>query len=96
MELIREELTRGTASETEEVLEALGERDALAAGKARTVLADDPLARIFTGTESRFYSEGEDMLLDMLRDIAAANVENGCRVPRVVPGKSDHIALEIR
>ena len=72
MELMREELTRGTASETEEVLEALGERDALAAGKARTVLADDPLARVFIGTESRFYSEGEAMLRDMLRDIAAA------------------------
>lgn len=72
MELIRDDLTQGTVCETEEVLRALEERDALAAGKAKTVLADDPLARVFVGTESRFYSEGEDMLRDMLRDIAAA------------------------
>ena len=72
MEIIREEITRGTASETEDALSAIKETDALAYGKMRTVLSDDPLARVFTGTESRFYSEGAVMFEDMLRDIAAA------------------------
>ncbi len=72
MDMIREDLTRDTAEETREVIYALEEMDSLAAGKARTVIADDPLACIFTGTKSRFYSLGEDMFEDMLRDISEA------------------------
>jgi cardiolipin synthase len=72
MEEIRENLTRGRSEENKERLDALNEKDALCAGKMLTVLSDDPLSRLYSDTSSRYYSLGEDMFSDMLRDISEA------------------------
>ena len=51
---------------------SLKHRDELAAGKAFAILNDDPLAKIYTNTESRVYSDAEEMFLQMLSDLKGA------------------------
>jgi len=44
----------------------------LAAGKARAILSDDPLASVYGGTSSRVFSEGSALFSSMLEDLASA------------------------
>ena len=69
MKEIKENLARG---ETDENLISLGCIDECAAGKARAILKDDPIASVYRNTESVYYGLGEDMFRDMLRDIEGA------------------------
>lgn len=54
------------------VLGDLMERDSHAYGKARAIMNDDGLAKIYSESASRFFESGEDMLDSMLCDLAAA------------------------
>ena len=47
-------------------------RSPLAAGKARAIMNDDPLAEVYNRTSSTFFSTGEGMFDSMLRDLRGA------------------------
>ncbi len=51
---------------------ALAEIDAKAAGKARAILAEDPLSEVYRGTSSKFYPTGEEYFADLIEDIRTA------------------------
>lgn len=53
-------------------LSQLGERDISAAGKAHSILHDDELARVYSGTGSRFFGAGEELLDSLIRDLSGA------------------------
>jgi cardiolipin synthase len=53
-------------------LAALAERDKGAAGRALSILGDDPLASVFSDTRSEYFPLGEIMHGQMLRDIREA------------------------
>ncbi len=55
-------------------LGALASRSPLAAGKARAILSEDRLARVYRGTRAEYYALGVDMYHDMLADIASAKM----------------------
>ncbi len=57
---------------SEENLEALYKTDALALGKARAILADDPIASVYRGTSSRFFTAGEEFFSEMEKDLLSA------------------------
>ena len=61
-----------SAKGEDENLAALAGVDECAAGKARAILKDDPIARVCRNTESVYYGTGEEMFRDMLRDIEGA------------------------
>lgn len=51
---------------------ALYEEDPLAAGKARAIMNDDPLAEIYRGSHSEFFSSGEELFSDMIEELSGA------------------------
>ena len=55
-----------------ENLNDLGEKDALARGKACGILASDPAARLYRASSSTFYPTGESMFLDMISALGNA------------------------
>lgn len=46
--------------------------DRLASGKARAIIADDPLARVYRKTEARYFPTGEEYFDSLISDIARA------------------------
>lgn len=50
----------------------LKEKNALAAGRAAAILNDDAMAEVYRNTSSKFFSDGEEMFLNMLSDIVEA------------------------
>ncbi|MBR2344085.1 MAG: cardiolipin synthase [Clostridia bacterium] len=68
--LIKERLS--PESEDDTALAALGAASPYAAGKAMAILAEDPLAALYRGTEAEYFSSGESLFSSMLRDIAGA------------------------
>lgn len=55
-----------------EVLERLDTLDSLASGKARAIMNDDGLAKIYGESNSTFFKSGEDMFESMLSDLREA------------------------
>lgn len=55
-----------------EVLDSLESIDPLAAGKARAIMNDDGLAKIYGASSSEFFARGEDMFERMLTDLKEA------------------------
>jgi cardiolipin synthase len=55
-----------------EVLERLDALDSLASGKARAIMNDDGLAKIYGESNSTFFKSGEDMFESMLSDLREA------------------------
>ena len=55
-----------------EVLESLDGLDSLASGKARAVMNDDGLAKIYGASSSTFYKSGEEMFENILCDLRGA------------------------
>ena len=53
-------------------LSMLGEESLLASTKALAILRDDPLAKVYSDTACRYFSSGEQMFCDMLRDLRCA------------------------
>ena len=56
-------------------MSALGEmsfENALAAGKARAIINDDPIAEVYKDTVSRVYTSGEELFSDMESDLLSA------------------------
>ena len=47
-------------------------RSPLAAGKARAIMNDDPLAQVYTNTSSTFFSSGETMFESMISELREA------------------------
>ena len=67
------EISSGLVREDGELsLSILGKSDPMAAGKARAILNIDKIAGLYTGTESKYYSLGEDMYKDMISAIDSA------------------------
>ena len=60
------------SSDESELLAQLSAEHAHAAGKARSVLFEDPIASLTCGTRSKYYPLGERMFSDMLLDIERA------------------------
>ena len=60
------------ANSARDALSSLGERDISAAGKAHSILHDDELARVYTGTRTGYYSLGEELLDSLIRDLLEA------------------------
>ncbi|MBQ8302687.1 MAG: cardiolipin synthase [Clostridia bacterium] len=60
------------ANGVEDKLALLGIRDSAAAGKAHAVLQDDELAKVYTGTASRYFSEGRELYDSLLSDVLSA------------------------
>lgn len=58
--------------ENREALAALAASDPLAAGKARAIIADDPLAELYIGTEAEYFPTGEEYFQRLLSDITSA------------------------
>ncbi len=52
--------------------ESLIALDRSAGGKARAILAEDPLAEVYRGTSSRFYATGEEYFADFISDLRSA------------------------
>lgn len=50
----------------------LRRRSPLAYGKAKAIMNDDPIAEVYTGSSSTFFSEGEEFFVAMLNDLAEA------------------------
>lgn len=65
------EKIRGAGGEDIHLSELLCE-DKLAAGKARAILADDPLARVYRKTEARYFPSGEEYFDSLISDIGSA------------------------
>lgn len=61
---------RGYGSDGEFSL--LAEESTLAVGKARAIIAEDPLAQIYRGSESVLFSSGEEFLEALISDIETA------------------------
>ena len=61
---------RGYGSDGEFSL--LAEESTSAAGKARAIIAEDPLAQIYRGSESALFSSGEEFLEALISDIETA------------------------
>ncbi len=55
-----------------EALESLADRDTSALGKARAILVDDPIASVYQGTSSEFFSSGEEYFSRMEEDLISA------------------------
>lgn len=53
-------------------LGALGEESLTAAAKALSLLGDDPLARVYSGTDCEYFPSGEQMFERMLADLSGA------------------------
>lgn len=53
-------------------LRAISEKSVSAAGRAYSLLADDSLARIYTGCVSSYFSSGEEFYQDLLHSLADA------------------------
>ena len=62
---------RGYGSDDEE-FSALAEESTLAAGKARAIIAEDPLAQIYRGSRSELFSSGEELLAALTDDLRSA------------------------
>lgn len=58
--------------ECEENLTALYSASPLAAGKARALIHDDALCRVYRGTEAEYFSSGEEMFCDLCKSLEAA------------------------
>lgn len=50
----------------------LYEENPLAAGKARAIMNDDPLAEIYRGSNSKFFPSGESLFSDMIEEMERA------------------------
>ena len=53
-------------------LDELSSEDRLAAGKARAILAEDPLSRIYRGTSAKYFPSGEKYFESLIADIESA------------------------
>ena len=63
---------RGVLEMEDEEFSRLKEKSASAAGKAFAILNDDRLSEVYSGSASKFFSDGEKMYESMLLDIASA------------------------
>ena len=60
------------SDEKREALARLAVADPLAAGKARAIISDDPLAQIYVGTDAKYFPTGEEYFEALISDIQAA------------------------
>ena len=66
---------------------ALKEESPAAAGKAASLLGDDILAEVYRGTASRVFSQGEEMLNEMMFDLKSATRYIFLEYFIIAPGK---------
>lgn len=65
-------LLRQPDSERNNSLIRLAEKDPGAAGKAHAIMNDDPLASLYTGTDSTFFQTGEKYFASLISDLECA------------------------
>ena len=51
---------------------ALSQESTLAAGKARAIIAEDPLAEVYRNSRSELFSSGEELLASLIEDLGRA------------------------
>ena len=56
----------------EDVFPSLSEENALASGKARAIMAEDPLAEVYRNSHSELFDKGEELFTSLISDIKTA------------------------
>ena len=61
-----------TGDRNYEKFSELGEEDCSAAGRAMAIMRDDPIAAVYSASDTKYYTDGEEMYRDILRDLRSA------------------------